>query len=123
MTIHALEESNFTKNRKSSKEQIEIQSNGHCFFDIHLYSICGFQKVKVLINFTTFYVPAKICERIKRKRPELWNEKSRVLHQDNASILPALPASVKRAETKSFVLKELRITAVFSTMEHPHSAL
>lgn len=40
------------------------------------------------------HVLAEFCEKIKKKRPELWKDKSWVLHQDNAPSHSAL--SVKR---------------------------
>ena len=65
------------------------------FFDIHgIVYLHWVPEGQTINQHYYLHVLAELRERIRKKRPELWKDKSWVLHQDNAPAHSAL--SVKR---------------------------
>lgn len=79
-SIHALEVPIITENEKSSDDQVKIQSN-----DLHWVP-----EGQTINQHYYLEVLAKLREKIRKKRRELWESKSWVLHHDNAPAHTAL---------------------------------
>ncbi|GFX89523.1 mariner Mos1 transposase [Trichonephila clavipes] len=82
--------------KKNKNEQVKISSNDDCFFfDIHGIVYLHWVSEGQTINQHYYLeVLGNLRERIRKKRPEMWKEKSWIFHQDNAPAHSAL--SVKR---------------------------
>ncbi|GFV04214.1 hypothetical protein TNCV_918351 [Trichonephila clavipes] len=93
--IYRLEETIFIDIQENANLQMKIQSNDYCFFDIHGNIYPHWVPADQTIHqYCYLHVFSELCERIRKKRLELWKDTFWSFHKDNASTYFTLP--VKR---------------------------
>ena len=93
---------------ESAHEQVQIQSNDDCFFDIRGVIYIDWVPEGQTVNQVYYKnVLTTLRERVRRRRPDMWKNASWILHHDNTPARNVL--SVKRYLAKNNI----------PVMEHP----
>jgi hypothetical protein len=89
-----------------TEEQVKFQSNDDRFFYIRgIVYIDWVPEVHIVNEMCSKEVLTILCERVRRKRPEMWKKGSWILHHDNAPAHNTLSVEMFLAKHNIPVLK------------------
>ena len=107
-----MEDCQFPTTKKIPSVQIKSQNNVADFFDIREIVHCEFVPTWQTVNQVYYLeVLERLCEKVRRKWPELFANNSWILHHDNAPAHTALS------------VREFLATKQITVLEHPAYSL